>query len=201
MVISLGLYQMYGNRSMHWYKCPVCDEIIIGDLGIFKRQKSCGCANGRPPSHGHSISGKTSPTYNSWMGLRRRCLNKNNIGYHKYGGSGITHIGKWETFEGFLEDMGERPIGMTLDRIDNSKGYSKENCRWATKLQQTQNRRTTIRLIISEGVEMTAKEIADLVGLSYSSVARCIRRGKGKDLVRRILLVTRENHEIKEERQ
>ncbi len=81
-------------------------------------------------------------TYSSWVSMKSRCLNKNNSGYKKYGGAGITVCDKWMTFEGFLSDMGKRPEGKTLDREDGKKGYSKDNCRWATYSEQNYNRRT-----------------------------------------------------------
>lgn len=83
-----------------------------------------------------------TPVHNTWHNMKQRCLNKNHKNYKDYGKRGITVCEKWLTFEGFYEDMGDRPDGMTLDRIDNNKGYFKDNCRWATKKDQARNRRT-----------------------------------------------------------
>ncbi len=92
--------------------------------------------------HGHSPkNGKPSPTYNSWRGMKKRSLNPNNPNYRYYGGRGIKVCKRWMDFENFLADLGERPEGKTLDRIDNNKGYEPGNCRWATPKQQIQNRR------------------------------------------------------------
>lgn len=98
--------------------------------------------------HGHSITinGKTitSRTYNSWTAMKRRCLNLTNKDYENYGGRGITICNRWlgeDGFINFLSDMGERPKGTTLDRIDNNGNYEPSNCKWSTSKQQSNNRR------------------------------------------------------------
>lgn len=91
--------------------------------------------------HGHNPkSGKRSKTYRSWDGMKQRCLNPKATGYDRYGGAGVTVAERWLTFGNFLADMGERPDGTTLDRIDPSKGYAPGNCRWASRSVQNKNR-------------------------------------------------------------
>ena len=81
-------------------------------------------------------------TYRSWQDMKSRCYNEKNVAFSYYGGRGIVVCGEWrDSFINFLNDMGEAPKGLTLDKIDNSKGYSKENCRWATKSEQSYNQR------------------------------------------------------------
>lgn len=97
-------------------------------------------------THGHSIGG-CSKTYRAWTSMRSRCLNPNNRSYASYGGRGISVCDRWmNSFEAFLEDMGEAPDGLSLDRIDVYGDYYPGNCRWADAITQAVNRRTT-RLI------------------------------------------------------
>jgi hypothetical protein len=82
-----------------------------------------------------------TPTYRVWMRMKCRCNWKKGPKYSLYGGREIGYDPRWETYLPFLTDMGERPLGLSLDRVDNNRGYSKENCRWATSSQQNLNRR------------------------------------------------------------
>lgn len=109
--------------------------------------QSCGCLlAGRTAKnyrHGHSTrSLGFTRTYNSWRAMIDRCTNPNNIGWENYGGRGITICDRWvNSFESFLSDMGDRPKGLTLDRIDNDGNYNPINCRWATWQEQRSNTR------------------------------------------------------------
>ena len=91
-------------------------------------------------THGHRLK-KATPTYNSWRAMIQRCHYPRHPFYALYGGRGITVCARWRKFANFLEDMGERPDGMTLDRKDVEDIYWPGNCRWATKSQQRWNRR------------------------------------------------------------
>lgn len=84
---------------------------------------------------------KAKPLYTTWEGMRARCNNRNHKAYADYGGRGITVCKRWESYDKFAADMGERPAGASLDRIDNDKGYSPANCRWATTVEQRHNQR------------------------------------------------------------
>lgn len=108
--------------------------------------------------HGHATKG-TTRTYNTWVNMVSRCTSTKSTKYYMYGAIGITVCDKWLTFEGFLEDMGERPEGKTLDRLDGSKGYYKENCRWATSVEQQSNIKTN-RIITYYGEKYTLAELS-----------------------------------------
>lgn len=101
---------------------------------------------GRRGRHGHT----DSPTYRTWDHMIQRCTNPKNDEYPNYGARGIGISERWFNFENFLADMGPRPQGMTIDRVDNNKGYGPSNCRWASPRQQSNNKRTN-RLITFEG--------------------------------------------------
>lgn len=122
--------------------------------------------------HGKSLS----PTWIGWRSMRSRCYQKSNPQYHRYGGAGIKVCQSWDDFSNFLSDMGERPDGMTIDRIDGQGNYEPGNCRWATPKKQAQNRRSSIVLTIN-GVTKTASEFCEDIGLNRATAYDRIYRG------------------------
>ena len=138
-----------------WYcSCDCGNKVRItsGNL-INKSTKSCGCLQkeiasktGKLNKHGHYAGNKASPTYFSWRAMKTRCGNPKHDSYKYYGGRGVTVCKRWaNSFENFLIDMGERPEGTSLDRIDTNGNYRPDNCKWSTPTEQQHNRRDNIQ--------------------------------------------------------
>lgn len=124
-------------------------------------------------THGRSDSSE----YKAWNNMLSRCLNTNHPRYKDWGGRGIYVDPKWTTFEGFYADMGDKPSSQyTLERKDNAKGYSKENCYWATTKEQALNRRTT-RNLTYMGITQPMYSWAQVYGIKY--VTLCSRKLRG----------------------
>lgn len=144
----------------------------------------CGCIRKAPVVINRKLSTNygthkmsKSSTYISWSAMWARTSNPNHEAYERYAGKGIiVEDPRWEKFENFLEDMGERPEGKSLDRVDNNKGYYRENCRWATPYQQNNNAGNT-RLIAHNGKTKTISEWAKDYGISRDLLAQRIYQG------------------------
>ena len=122
----------------------------------------------------HGMEG--SREYSSWVAMKSRCLDENNDKFSRYGGRGVTVSRRWMRFENFFRDMGRRPAGMTLERKDNSKGYCKSNCRWATAKEQARNRRSN-KAISFRGNEYVMSELAEKLGMSSDTLGGRLSRG------------------------
>jgi hypothetical protein len=121
----------------------------------------------------HNLCG--TPTHRSWADLRNRCHCKTNPRFDSYGGRGIKVCDRWDDFRNFLSDMGKRPPGTSIGRIDNDGDYCPENCRWETRSQQQRNRRGN-RLIKWKGVVRTATEWAEILNININSFRGRLRR-------------------------
>jgi hypothetical protein len=173
----------------------VCDcgrEAQVDSLKLRKGLTvSCGCKRAEGLSnltHGHS---KSSPAYKSWKAMRHRCLNPQSDQWEWYGGRGITICERWGDFAAFLEDMGERPPGKTIDRINPEGNYEPSNCRWATPKQQAETNRgvkqagnrahnkisdETLQLMKQlRDAGLTLRQISDRTGIHQSTICTKLR--------------------------
>jgi len=127
--------------------------------------------------HGHARKGLRSGAYASWQQMRKRCLNPNTPQFRWYGGAGVTISPRWDSFENFLADMGERPAGASLDRWpDRAGNYEPGNCRWATRAQQALERRNA-RFIEWEGKRLQVAQWAELLGVNEQTLHTRLRSG------------------------
>ncbi len=126
--------------------------------------------------HGHNRRGARTKTYAAWRSMKQRCLNINNKNYLKYGGRGIKICDSWMNFNNFLADMGEAQKGMTLERINTELGYSPENCKWASQLEQVRNRRISHRLTYKDK-NLHLKEWAQIFDIKYETLRKRIAKG------------------------
>lgn len=162
------------GQSQWLCKCE-CGTIKILKSILIRRgiSKSCGCLRLEVQSkmnyrHGHAVNG-ISPTYHTWAGMKARCNYSKHKAYNDYGGRGISVCERWNNFKNFFADMGIKPKGKSLDRIDTNGNYCKENCRWATAKEQARNKRNN-RLFTIKGKTKTIAEWAEINGIHYSSM-------------------------------
>lgn len=197
-VLEQGPSVKYSNKPVVMWVCKcVCGSIRVTSGGSLRygSTRSCGCLSADTAvrvhtKHGHSRRSNSSKTYHTWESMLSRCTCKTDPRYTTYGGIGIDVCDKWRKFENFLEDMGEKPEGLTLDRVDNNLGYSKENCRWATTMEQVLNRRCSI-WVVRGGVRKVLKHWCLELSLNYSRALRMVKEGTDPNEVPSKLLASK----------
>jgi hypothetical protein len=190
MVVKNRLMQVglsfKGNRNserMAVFKCS-CGVISIVSVKHVKSgdTQSCGCfaieqvkkrsiGNKSRLRHG----GCGSREHVSWKSMRSRCLNENVKAYADYGGRGISVCERWDSFENFIEDMGPRPSGTSIDRVDNNGNYEPGNCRWATRKQQSNNTRRNTFIEVN-GVSKTISQWSMHYGVNVKCIIKRLSR-------------------------
>lgn len=155
------------QKTRTYWECVCeCTRLHTVSASVLRtgKSKSCGCfrremmreeGKVRNLRHGEGSNGKESPEYRTWSAMLSRCNNEKHRNYVNYGGRGITVCERWSLYENFLMDMGRRPSDRhSLDRIDNDAGYSPENCRWATYVQQNNNQRRDKKECVFKGSDL-----------------------------------------------
>lgn len=170
------------NQKEH--KCIICGKTRLISSSMFYlikngknpgKCKSCALKGNKRSLYGEMYDTKkyyNTPLYRSWYNMKSRCTNPKASNYNLYGGRGIDFQKSWETFANFLQDMGNSyKEGLSIERIDNNKGYSKENCRWATHKEQSNNTRRN-RIIELNGTKKTLSEWSDYLGIKSHTITQ-----------------------------
>lgn len=151
-LVVLGRFLKEDIKDRHTYWLCLCDcgeEVVARGDGLTSGTTvSCGCSlSAVRQTHGMT----KTPTYSTWHSMKDRCLNPKGKDWKNYGGRGIKVCDRWSTsFENFLEDMGEKPKGMTLDRIDVNGNYEPSNCKWSNLKEQNRNRRSNRIICVND---------------------------------------------------
>ena len=170
-----------GSRSGETCWLCVCDckqQINVTASSLKSgNTKSCGCFQRQQVSNANSTHRKSSSReYTCWSGMKQRCFDKKCSSYRYYGNRGITVCKEWLEFENFYRDMGDRPAGMTLERKDNNKGYSKDNCIWATYETQANNKRNNI-LLSYNGVKLNITQWSKILNIPAQTIRARLKQG------------------------
>ena len=161
----------YKDGSAQWLcKCD-CGALVIQKGASLRSGRiiSCGCYNAEiTAKHRRCFT----PEYKSWQAMKDRCLNPSSKDFPKYGGRGITVCTEWiSSFEAFFTDMGPRGFGESIDRKKNDEGYFRDNCRWATGMVQSANRRSTRFITIGEETN-SVSDWARKIGITHEAFAK-----------------------------
>lgn len=174
--------------------CGSIRSVYLDNL-LSGKSSSCGCAavkraHDRSTIHGHSHGRKGGPTrvYTVWRNMLNRCLKPTTKKYDRYGGRGIKVIDRWLNFENFLSDMGEPPLGHSIDRIDNDGNYEPSNCRWATRQQQGANRSTTRFVKCNDGTFMPLTHFCKSRKISFYKIYEVLYGFRTEELSENTLL-------------
>lgn len=174
----LGFHSRSCGRTKWWVKCEcgTVKPVASGNL-VSGSIKSCGCKKSVYNSLAHKTHGMTrSREFTSWVSMKTRCGNPNDPFYYRYGGRGISVCERWGSFSNFFEDMGKRPPGKSLDRIDSNGNYEPSNCRWASVSEQARNTSSN-RMLTVKGLTKCLSDWSQASGLKPSTISERLKRG------------------------
>lgn len=182
---TFGRWTVISIASHNMRKC-ICKcgnrKTVNAYTLVSSLSKSCGCLRReitiqRSTTHGASVGGKATRLYQCWASMIQRCTNPRASHYSYYGGRGITVSKEWiESFQTFAHDMGSMPEGSSIERINNDGQYCKENCEWATKAQQSRNRRSVTALTYN-GITMCQIDWASMANINYRTLRSRLNSG------------------------
>lgn len=180
-LVVLRQVRMKNGRTGYLCRCDCGTEVEVRHTALHTgNTKSCGCMNldrirernVARATHGQSHKGgRPTPTFTAWVNMIQRCTNSKHKSYARYGGRGITVCERWlRSFDAFLEDVGEKPAGLELDREKNHLGYEPGNCRWVTRVVNGNNR-DVCHAITHDGRTHNIKQWAAELGISHQTIA------------------------------
>jgi hypothetical protein len=180
-LVAVELVERLLNRNHRWsFKCDCGKSVVVNIKSVRSgNTASCGCLHKErliARNSTHKLSKVYPREYQTWKDMRARCTRVASKDYGDYGGRGINVCTRWNDFSKFIEDMGPRQVGFTIDRIDVNKGYCPKNCRWASAKVQANNKRSNVRLTIN-GETRTLQEWSDMHGVSRSKVRWRLAQG------------------------
>lgn len=181
-LLLIGPSNLRKDKQILW-EC-LCDcgkHVFLRSYNLRKGQKSCGCKVGEAVGIANKLRDShhlaRTPEYRTWVGMRARCVNPKITHYHLYGGRGVSVCERWEDFKNFWEDMGPRPDGHSIERIDTNGNYSPENCKWGTHREQYDNKRAAIRVLI-DNEWITVREAAIKLNTTDPAIRGRVVMGK-----------------------
>ncbi len=181
----LGLSHRIINKAVYWNCLCSCGKKYCTTTSSLRsgRCKSCGCLQREHAGNVFRTHGLSqTKMYKAWHGMIQRCTNPNSLDYPNYGGRGITVCPEWYDYLTFYNDMGDRPNGMTLDRIDVNGNYEPNNCRWITNLAQQNNRRDNVLISYLNEVK-TISEWSRYFNIPVTNIRNRLNRGWSLDEV------------------
>jgi len=177
-VVEVGVKRVIKRRAV-LCRCECGTErVVIFNNLVSGISKSCGCMKLEAIHASNYMHGRNTSdaTYRVWLAMRDRCRNPNSEKFKNYGGRGIKVCERWESFETFLADMGEKPTGKSIDRINVNGNYEPSNCRWATAYEQSRNR-TDNRILVVHGEQINLTDCATKYGMNVSTLHGRLAKG------------------------
>lgn len=173
---AVSYVRMSSSGAVWQFRCE-CGNTVEYRANDVKKGYCVTCGCGRTDRDCDSQLALQYPnSYQTWSGMLNRCNNPQSSDYKNYGLLGVSICDEWLSFSKFVEDMGERPNGLTIDRINTYGNYTKSNCKWSTLSQQASNKRNNVRVLVNGEFTYCLKEFCEVIKLSYSKARYHIKQ-------------------------